>query len=30
MDFGRVPEDELNKIDFTLKAEPSFKYQYSE
>lgn len=24
MDFGRVPEEELNKIDFSLSAEPSF------
>ncbi len=24
MDFGRVPEEELNKIDFSLPAEPSF------
>lgn len=24
MDFGRVPEVELNKIDFSLNAEPSF------
>jgi len=24
MDFGRVPEDELNKIDFSLPAEPVF------
>lgn len=24
MDFGRVPEDELSKIDFGLKAEPAF------
>ena len=24
MDFGRVPEDELNKIDFSLAAEPAF------
>ena len=23
MDFGRVPEEELNKIDFSLKAEPA-------
>src|SRR5215213_8698617 len=22
MDFGRVPENELNKLDFTLPAEP--------
>lgn len=24
MDFGRVPADELNIIDFSLAAEPSF------
>jgi uncharacterized protein YecE (DUF72 family) len=24
MDFGRVPEDELSKTDFSLKAEPAF------
>ena len=24
MDFGRVPGEELNKIDFSLKAEPAF------
>jgi hypothetical protein len=24
MDFGRVPENELNSIDFTLPAEPAF------
>ena len=24
MDFGRVPEDELNKIDFSLATEPPF------
>ncbi len=24
MDFGRVPEEELSKIDFSLKAEPAF------
>jgi uncharacterized protein YecE (DUF72 family) len=24
MDFGRVPEDELSKIDFGLNAEPDF------
>ncbi|MEO7306966.1 MAG: DUF72 domain-containing protein [Ferruginibacter sp.] len=24
MDFGRVPEDELNRIDFSLAAEPAF------
>src|SRR6187549_3038458 len=24
MDFGRVPEDELNRIDFGLAAEPAF------
>ena len=24
MDFGRVPEEELNKINFSLPAEPSF------
>ena len=24
MDFGRIPEDELNNIDFTLPAEPAF------
>lgn len=24
MNFGRVPEDDLNKIDFNLAAEPAF------
>ena len=24
MEFGRVPESELNTIDFTLPAEPAF------
>ncbi len=23
MDFGWVPEDDLNKIDFSLKADPA-------
>lgn len=24
MDFGRIPEDELGKIDFRLAPEPAF------
>lgn len=24
MDFGRVREEELNKVDFSLDAEPAF------
>ena len=24
MEFGRIPEEELNNIDFSLPAEPSF------
>ena len=27
MDFGRVPESELNSIDFTLREEPLFNHQ---